>query len=227
MLESLENNVDNLANFVNNLNCISQQPRAYVYSQSDSYVATLRDYKWLIPVNDRSFYYITTDNKLKDNNGQIVPFIDTIEYGVADLNLNIYYTSYGCDLSVYMTKSNSYREIDNYNSDIINIEPLPNGLWVQTINCDYLYDSSYTLIDSQEHDLCTIRVYYPYDTDIYAEYNYETGELVEYNTQCVIACYSNVVTFYYDQEGNLIVSTDDNVIFQDIFLKVSKQPLNR
>lgn len=220
------NNINDITNFVNNLNSNCPSDIVYVYNSNDAYLATLSDYQWLIPVNESSFYYITEQNIVKDNYGREVTFLPEMMYAVSDLNLNIYYTTYGCDLNVYSIKTNTDVCISEFDSEILYIQPLSNYLWIQTNNTDYLLDYDYNVLRTEPHLDDTIRSYYSYDIDIYAEYNYTTMELTEYNSQGIIECYYCVTSFYYDLEGNLIVSDDPNVIFQDIFLKVSKQPIN-
>lgn len=220
------NNVADITNFVNNLNSNCPRNTVYVYNSNNNYLATLNDYQWLIPVNETSFYYITEQNTVKDNYGREVTFLPEMTYAVSDLNLNIYYTKYGCDLNVYNVKTGNDLFISEFDSEILYIEPLSNYLWVQTNDTDYLFDYDYNIVRTEKHEDNTIRSYYMYDIDIYAEYNYVTMELIEYNSQGIIECYCNVTSFYYDLEGNLIVSDNSDVIFQDIFLKVSKQSIN-
>jgi len=219
-------NINDITNFVNNLNSNCDNDITYIYNQDNQYVATLYDYQWLIPVNETSFYYITNENIVKDNYGREATFLPEMSYAVSDLNLNIYYTTCGYDLHVYGVKSNRQIDIYEFDSEILYIEPLSSYLWVQTSDTDYLFDYDFQVVRTEPHRDNTIRTYYSYDIDIYAEYNYETEELIEYNTQGVIECYCNVSSYYYDLEGNLIVSDNPDLIFQDIFLKVSKQPIN-
>lgn len=211
---------------MNNLNSNCLTEIVYVYNSNNNYIAALNDYQWLIPVNESSFYYITDQNTVKDNYGREVTFLPEMIYGVSDFDLNIYYTTYGCDLNLYRVKTNTNTFISEFDSEILYIQPLSEYLWVQTNNTDYLLDYGYNVLRTSPHLDNTIRSYYIYDIDIYAEYNYETMELTEYNSQGIIECYCDVTTFYYDLQGNLIVSQDPNVIFQDIFLKVSKQIIN-
>lgn len=177
----------------------------------------------ILSINSESYYYVDDNYVIKNNNNLDVQTVPPVCRGQVTGDLKLYYINGESNvIHVYDIKHQKELFTYEYETPIVSFSINDGYLWVQTTNKAYLYDVVYGgEIASTDFSPYIVRTLSS-DIQQYADYDVQSGTLINVKDNQVINEYTNPVTYYYNTNNELVANYDPNILWEDKFLVAEK-----